>query len=297
LDQGFNHFYGLIGGMVDYFSHKTVPFVGNAKPVLDWHRNHELNHDVGYATDLLADESIRFIENSPVDEPFLLYVAFNAPHLPLQAKAEHLNLSAEEVKLTRILFTADNKVNRQILSAMVTSLDDNIGRILSAIDEHGFRENTLVLFLSDNGGQIERGASDNSPLRGSKNSVWEGGVRVPAAVRWPAVLEGGKKITQPIAYIDVFPTLRRIVGLSDASMNNIDGVDVLDVLTGKQQEFHRRIYLGPGTMVSRRWKLVEGKLFQIDSDPSETTDVAEDYHDIVERLREEIRQVEARGSP
>jgi arylsulfatase B len=295
LDQGFNHFYGFLGGMVDYFTHKTIPFVGRKPPMFDWHRNRELNHDEGYSTDLLADESVRFIENQSADEPFFLYAAFNAPHLPLQAKPEDLKLSADEVKLTGLLFTHDNKINRQICRAMVESLDDNIGRVLRAIDDKGFRENTLVLFLSDNGGQIERGASDNSPLRGSKNSLWEGGVRVPAAVRWPATLEGRRKISVPMGYIDVLPTLARIAGLSDASVKSTDGIDVLDVLTGKQRELDRRIYLGPGAIVSKRWKLVDGKLFQIDTDPGETTDVAADHPEVVKELQEETRRLEEDG--
>lgn len=295
LDQGFNHFYGFIGGMVDYFTHNNAPPGGNIKPVFDWYRNRDVNRDQGYTTDLLTDESIRFIGDHSTKEPFFLYLAFNAPHLPLEAKPEYLKIPAEKAKLTRWLTTDDNKVNRQLLASMVECLDDNIGRVLKAIDDNGLRENTVVLFLSDNGGQIERGASDNSPLRGSKNTLWEGGVRVPAAIRWPAALEGGKRITEPMGYVDVLPTLARIAGLNEPPTKNIDGTDVLDVLTGKQREIDRCIYLGPGAIVSKRWKLLKDKLFQIDIDPSETTDVAADHPLIVKKLRQEIKRLEAKN--
>jgi arylsulfatase B len=291
LDQGFTYFYGLTGGMVDYFTHETIAFPGISEARHDWYRNRQPNHDEGYSTDLLGDESVRFIEESSAAGPFFLYAAFNAPHLPLQAKPEDLDLSAEEVKLTGRLYTADKKINRTICRAMIESLDENIGRILAAIDKMGLRENTLVWLHSDNGGQIEQGASINTPLRGSKNSLWEGGVRVPAAVRWPAVLEGGRKIEEPIAYIDVLPTLARIAG-ADQVPDKLDGVDVLDVLTGKKAGLDRTIYLGPGAAVNKQWKLVDGKLFRIDADAGETTDLAAEQPKIVEELQSRIRQFE-----
>ena len=292
LSQGFNRFYGMLGGMVDYFDHHTIPSGPNAKNrprVLDWHRGRDACHDVGYATDLLGDEAVRFIEEGSNAQPFLLYVAFNAPHLPLQAKPA-LDRADAERGAVRPLLTANAKTNRALFSAMVASLDENVGRILTAIDQQGLREDTLVLFMSDNGGVDRFGVSDNSPLRGGKNSVWEGGVRVPAAVRWPAAWQGGRQVTAPLAYIDVLPTLARIAGVKSLP-NHLDGRDVRKVLAGEQATLDRRIYLGPESLVDAHWKLVGEELFAIDTDPGEKNNVAQEHPQQASALKRELARL------
>ena len=286
LDQGFNRFYGLLGGMVDYFDHRTIPFGRNAanRPrLLDWHRGEDDCDDEGYSTDLIGTESVRFIAESAAQQPFLMYAAFNAPHLPLQAKSK-CRPGPED---SRALFTGDAATNRAIYAEMVSSLDENVGRILDAIDQNGLREETLVLFLSDNGGVSKFGIGDNSPLRGGKNTVWEGGIRVPAAIRWPAAWEGGRRLAEPIAFVDVLPTLAHIAAATDLP-DTIDGQDVSEILGQPRSDLDRQLYVGPLAIVGKRWKLVGGELFQVADDPGETSDVAALYPDVVESLKAEL---------
>ena len=294
LSQGFTHFYGMLGGMVHYFDHRTIPFgprAQNRPRVLDWHRDHDVCHDQGYSTDLIGAEAVRFIDTNSSGQPFFLYVAFNAPHLPLHAKPDLLDQAAVETDDAGPLMTADTTKNRALLSTMVASLDENFGRILEAIDRHGIRERTLVLFLSDNGGYDRFGISDNSPLRGGKNTLWEGGVRVLAAVRWPAAWRGGRKITEPLAYIDVLPMLARIAGV-ESLPEDLDGKDICDVLGGERTSLQREVYLGPQTLVGARWKLIASQLFDVATDPGEMKDVAQDHPEVVQRLQRKLAGLE-----
>lgn len=296
LDQGFTDFYGMLGGGVDYFTHRTIPGTRNGKSDLDWFRNREPSNEKGYTTDLIGAEAVRIISSSARDQPFFLYVAFNAPHVPLQAMGEAFSAAPAVTNwgdIENYSKGRDVEIYRQIFGAMVGSLDSNIGKILAAIDESDLRSNTLVLFLSDNGGDITYAPSDNSPLRGGKATVWEGGVRVPAIMRWPAFFPGGTRISEPLSYVDLFPTLAEIAGLPSPFAPDLDGDSVLGVLAGNHREFDRRIYLGAGAMVDGNWKLVEDKLFAIKTDPGETTDVAASHQDIVEKFRAEVKQIDA----
>ncbi|MEM7316975.1 MAG: sulfatase-like hydrolase/transferase, partial [Planctomycetota bacterium] len=194
LNHGFTEFYGHYNGAIDYFRHKR-------RGETDWHRNYETIDEEGYSTDLLSDEAARYIElKSSEETPWFLYLAYNAPHSPLQAleddlTSEGFDESSERMKSddARIAKkegdpdygragTGNNK--RQTFKANVRALDRGIGQVIKAIDDSGEGENTLVLFTSDNGGIPSHGGS-NVPLRGNKFQIYEGGVRVPAAVRWP----------------------------------------------------------------------------------------------------------------
>ena len=119
------------------------------------------------------------------------------------------------------------------------------------------------------------------------DTVWEGGVRVPAAVRWPGAWRGGRKVTEPLAYVDLLPTLARIAG-ANSLPEDLDGKDVFDVLTGEQANLKRTIYLGPQTLVGTRWKLVDEELFAIATDPGETKNVAQDHPAVVQSLKREL---------
>ena len=294
LNRGFTHFYGHYNGNIDYFTHKR-------EGELDWHRNFEPCHDEGYSTDLLAREAVRFIEESPATEPFFLYVPFNAPHAPLQAEEDDLKTYGFSEDERRILppdptapgFGVEGRGNskRQTYAAMVTAMDSAMGRILDALDAKGIAENTLVLFFSDNGG-TEKSGGDNAPLRGQKSTVWEGGVRVPAAIRWPKELEGARKVEALTGYVDILPTLCRITGAQRTSEKPLDGLDVFDVLRGSRPEAGRVFYLGQGAVATQDWKLKEDELFHLASDPNETEDVAQRHQDIVNKLSTDLKAFE-----
>lgn len=282
LRRGFTEFYGHYNGAIDYFTHEREGEV-------DWHSGFEPSDDEGYATDLIAGAAERFIRDHAADpEPFLCYVAFNAPHSPFQAKEEDLPLFAE-LPPARGFYQAFAGVdmeqgreardrNRRILGAMVHALDQGIGRILDALDESGIAENTFVLFSSDNGGV--RGIGENTPLRGSKATVFEGGIRVAAAVRWPQRIPSGERIETPLANIDVLPTLMRIAGIEATGAKPLDGLDVLDVLTGAQPELERELfnYIGQEgvdrehiSYMTNDWKMV---VYGPDVTDSEADDAA-----------------------
>ena len=224
LNQGFTSFVGHYNGNIDYYTHFR-------EGQLDWHRGFESNADDGYSTDLIADEAVRFIDQHAAVGPFFLYVPFNAPHTPLQVPDQWL-----------APFSAVEDENRRIYMAMVAAMDAAIGRILEALQRSGVEDDTLVWFASDNGGQA---LADNTPLRAGKGTVYEGGTRVAAALRWPnGVSGGGRKVTGLMSYLDVLPTLRRVAGLgaSGGPGELLDGEDVFDLIVGREPHRKRRFF-------------------------------------------------------
>ena len=224
LNQGFGFFVGHYNGNIDYFTHKR-------EGELDWHRGFDVNYDEGYSTDLIAKESVAFIDRYAADGPFFLYVPFNAPHTPLQVPGKWL---------APFLQVEDER--RRIYMAMVSALDAGIGEILAALRRNRVERDTLVWFSSDNGGQA---LADNAPLRAGKGTVYEGGIRVVAALRWPDGLPGnGRKVSGLVSYLDVLPTLRRVAGLGDAGGpgETLDGRDMLDVIAGNEPPTRRALF-------------------------------------------------------
>ena len=293
LNRGFTYFYGHYNGAFDYFTHKR-------EGELDWHRNFETCRDEGYSTDLIGREAARFVKESPAGKPFFLYVPFNAPHSPMQAKEEDIARYA----------TIKNE-RRRIYAAMVDSMDQAIGAILAALDAKGVTENTFVLFMSDNGGVTRNGS--NGPWRAGKGAVYEGGVRVPAVVRWPAGIRGGRTVDAMMGFIDVYPTVKRIAGITDPDPNPLDGRDMLETIRGnaKAPKRHWFSYIAQGTpdrlaICENTWKLVvQGtkptvELYRFDRDPGEQQDVAAAYPAVVAELRkrvEEFRRLKIEGVP
>ena len=224
LNQGFTSFVGHYNGNIDYYTHFR-------EGQLDWHRGFESNADEGYSTDLIADEAVRFIDQHAAGGPFFLYVPFNAPHTPLQVPDQWL-----------VPFSAVEDERRRVYMAMVAAMDAAIGRILEALGRNGVEDDTLVWFASDNGGQA---LADNTPLRAGKGTVYEGGTRVAAALRWPNGISGeGRKVTGLMSYLDVLPTLRRVAGLgaSGGPGEPLDGEDVFDLIAGAGAERQRRFF-------------------------------------------------------
>ena len=204
LHRGFTHFYGCLNGALDYYTHER-------EGELDWHRDWESSYDKGYTTDLIADEAVRCIQAYTPDSPYLLYVAFNAPHSPYQAPQEEI-----DALISPEAFAALSEKDRRgwTYRAMVARLDKGVGRILEALEASGEMDNTIVLFMSDNGGTPGMEPyCNNRPLRGGKFQEFEGGVRVCAAISWPAGFRQGRKLDQLTGFVDILPTLRDIIGV------------------------------------------------------------------------------------
>jgi len=314
LNRGFTFFYGHYNGAFDYFTHKR-------ENELDWHRNWETSYDEGYSTDLIGREAARFIEDNPTDDPFFLYVPFNAPHSPMQAKEEDIARYEDRVA----------EMKPRIYAAMVDSMDQAIGKILAAVNKKGIRDNTFVLFMSDNGGAMSFGAV-NRPWRSGKGNVYEGGIRVPAVVHWPSgELEGGKVCDAMMGHVDVYPTLKRIAGVTTEDVNALDGIDVLDIIRGKKQAPERSwlSYIAQGSqdktaILEGRWKLVvmggpvtdvpltsvgnqesmppkmSLELYDLDQDPSEENNIAAEHPKVGAALLKKLhgfRSLKQEGIP
>lgn len=270
-NRGFDHQYGHYLGMIDYFTHDRLGGV-------DWHRNGKVLREEGYTTDLMADEAVRLIKQHEADQPLFLYMPFNAPHTPLQTT---------DIYLKKYAHIEDE--SRRIFAGMVDGMDVAIGRVLGALESQGIRENTLVMFFSDNGGRIRFGA-DNGKLREGKKALFEGGIRVPCVIHWPGNLEGGKVIEEVIHVVDVLPTVSGIIGQETSPL---DGVDMLPVLQGsKQSRTEIPLHIAPdrSALLQGKWKLVIGAeeplegvqtdlihLFDLEADPYEKKDLKEKY--------------------
>ncbi|MEL6897377.1 MAG: sulfatase-like hydrolase/transferase, partial [Planctomycetota bacterium] len=240
LNQGFTHFNGHYNGAIDYFQLTRA----NQR---DWHVNYDTSDEDGYATDLIADAAADWIKAKATDSsPYFCYVPFNAPHSPFQAPDDAITKYGDAAKEGRAR-------NREIYKAMVGRMDEGIGKILDAIDVTGESENTIVWFFSDNGGV--RGLRDlNKPLRGSKLTVYEGGIRVPSCVRWPAKIHAGSRSETPCGYVDLLPTLVSAAGHNASEMTDrpLDGVDLTPMLvSGSNQE--------PPSLSNRAWYSYHGQ--------------------------------------
>lgn len=265
MARGFDEFFGFLGGDHSYFESSSAD---GRNPLLDGRRPVDAT---GYLTDVLTDRAIEFIRREK-SRPFFLYLAYNAVHTPMQATDKYL---------ARFKDIADEQ--RRTYAAMLSAMDDGIGRTLDALRAQKLEENTLVFFFSDNGGPTMptttiNGAS-NAPLRGSKRQTWEGGIRVPFVIRWKALLAEGKVDSRPIIQLDVLPTALAAAGINAPSEWKLDGVNLLPYLTGKMDgRPHEALYWRLfGHMAIRKgtWKLVktmEGPL--VDADPATQADLS-----------------------
>lgn len=279
--RGFSSFYGHYCGAICYWTHTRAD-------QLDWHRDLQSDHTPGYSTRLMADDAVRFIRDTPAREPWYLYLAFNAVHTPLQAPEETI----------RSYDGVDLQGYNQTYCAMMTEMDAAIGRVLAMLDERGLRENTLVIFHSDNGGVGQKGLGSNRPFRGAKGSVYEGGVRVCAWARWPQRWKAPGHCEAVMGHIDLLPTLAAAAGAR--APEKIDGRNALPWLDGQPQT-EERYYHPDGihshALVSQRWKLVGEELYDLAADPGETTDVGAQHPEIRARYMAELARIRALAGP
>jgi arylsulfatase B len=327
MSFGFTSFYGHYNGAIDYFTHERA-----GQP--DWHRDHVPSGDQGYSTDLMTREAVKIIETpSPGGNPWMTWVAYNAPHGPLQATPG--DLKAAGYNASRSSFGADSddgesggygdagrgNSRRQTAIAMIRALDRGVGAMLEALERTGQLENTVILFTSDNGGPGHWGArtndeaASNGPLRGAKFQHYEGGVRVAAAMAWPAGLKPRANAgIGPIAYVDLLPTVAQLAGAQ--LRRPVDGQDVSKQLVTGTHLPERTLFLGEdysrpditgergprapealrgraGAVMVGRWKLVGDQLFDIESDPYEKTNLAAQHPEIVSRLSAEVARFAA----
>jgi len=291
LSRGFDDFYGFLHGSRSYF-----PIEGDVEPAEAlWRDRRPAPEDFEYLTDAFGHEAAAYIDAN-ASAPFFLYLAFSAPHVPLDAPKEAVSTIAPE--LTR---------KRKVLAAMTQSMDDAIGEVLQALERNGVTDDTLVLFVNDNGGETWAQLSDNSPLRGRKSQPYEGGIRVPFTGRWPAAWPQGVVYDSPVSLLDIFPTALVAAGGNPKTANPpLDGVDLTAVLNDKGTTApHPILFWKHKTNFAVRdgnWKLVEHntrgrkqvpiprwieslELYDLETDPAERQNLALRYPWITARLR------------
>ncbi len=263
--RGFDEFYGTVG---------NTPFF-NPPNFIDTRKSPEVTpvkDESFYTTDAYGERAVDWIGRHK-DQPFFLYLPFNAQHTPLQATQKYLDR-----------FTGIEDEKRRTFAAMMSAMDDAVGRVLAKVREIGQEENTLIFFLCDNGGPTPVTTSNNGPLRGVKATTLEGGVRVPFCVQWKGRIPAGKTYDQPIIQLDILPTAVAAAGGSVDAAWKLDGVDLMPYLTGKKDGApHDALYWRFGEQWAIRkgdWKLVasrpdgkEPKLFNLKDDIGEAKDL------------------------
>ena len=302
---GFDHSYGSFAGAVGMFDHRYR--LNRPNFARTWHRNHEYVDEEGHATDLVTREAVEWIGGRG-EKPFFLYVPFQSVHVPIVEEQDWIDRNAHIESSDRRLF-----------AAAVTHMDDCIGRIVDALERTGEREQTLIVFTSDNGGKVTyQGGSYpppdpaltefslNHPLRGHKAQMYEGGIRVPAFANWPGRLDP-RKLGAPLHAVDWLPTLAALVGFDPPAG---DGRNVLPLLTGETAQAEpRTIYWVHGEQRQRAglrhgdWKIcrhgVDAKfeLFNLAEDPYETTDLAASRPEKLAELKVLFEQEAAKDAP
>jgi arylsulfatase A-like enzyme len=302
-NRGFDHFYGNLVGEVDYFTK-------DRGGLTDWQRNGQFFKEEEYYTTLIGNEAVKLIDEQDAAHPFFLYFASLAPHAPYQAPKEYLD---------RYASIKDEK--RRTYAAMITCLDDQVGRIVAELEKKGLRDNTLIIFSSDNGGATsalfatgarseeeraesggvalgEKPPASNGKLRGGKGSLHEGGVSTPTIFNWPGKLKPAI-VNEPLHMVDVMPTLLALAGGKGGADHPFDGKNAWATLAEGKPSPHEDILINVepirGAIRKGNWKLVKiatlpGKteLFDLSQDPGEQTNVADQHPDVVRDLESRL---------
>jgi arylsulfatase A-like enzyme len=297
-ERGFDFFHGFLGDMMD--SYTTHLRHGNNY----MRRNAEVIEPKGHATDIFSDWAVDYLRERAQarGQPFFLYLAYNAPHFPIEPPAEWL------AKVKQRAPRLDEKRAKNV--AFVEHLDDRIGRVLAALKESGLEENTVVVFTADNGGSLPHG-QNNDPWRGGKQDHYDGGLRVPFLVRWPAQIKAGSRSDYAGLNFDLFPTFLELAGAKPAA--DLDAISLVPVLKGGSMTTPRDLYFvrreggaayggkSYEAIIRGDWKLLQNdpfsplELYYLKTDPQERTNLAATNPKMFKELSTALRQHIQRG--
>jgi len=293
--RGFDYHYGAMVGEIDYFTHASGK-------VRDWYRDNRPVKEEGYVTQLLGkDAVVRIMEHDP-QTPLFLYLAFTAPHAPYQAPKAYVDT-----------YKHIEDPTRRTYAAMISSMDDEIGKVLAALEKKKMRDNTLIVFMSDNGGNTVATFSgdvdvsklklpaDNGPYRGGKGMLYEGGTRVAALANWPGRIKPGD-VQEVLHVVDMFPTLAALAGANASKGKPLDGLNVWASISAgtpsPRQEVVYNIEPFRGGVRQGDWKLIWRtplpsalELYNIAQDPSEHTNLADQNAQKVAELQKRIEEL------
>jgi arylsulfatase A-like enzyme len=289
LKHGFDSWFGPVGGATDYFHHVEytgqVALYENDKPV----------QREGYLTDLITDEAVKFIRHSR-EKPFFLYVAYTAPHTPYQRPDDEKPEPVPEADY--------NKGSRETYAAMVERMDQGISRILKELNDAGLADNTLVIFMSDNGANR---TGNNSPFSGFKGNLFDGGIRVPCIAKWPGMLAEGVVSDQPCMTMDFSCSIVRAAGTKPPTGRKFDGIDILQAVEKNESVQKRTLFWRARRGQWTRKAIRDGSLkyislqngdnvkeylFDLKSDPAEKNNLFNKQSDDVRRLKTLLRKWE-----
>jgi len=227
IKRGFDEFFGFVDGGHQYLPENwTINDITQTRNQNDGYKTKILRgtkpiEEKEYLTDALSREAVEFIDRNS-KKPFFVYLAYNAPHSPLQATSKYLDR-----------FSSIQNPKRKIYAAMVSAMDDGIGAVLKEIKDKGIEKNTIVIFLSDNGGPENDNASNNGVLRGQKSNFWDGGIKVPFAIQWPAKIKAGTVYNKPVISLDILATITATINSKINPKKPLDGVNLLPYLDEK----------------------------------------------------------------
>jgi arylsulfatase A-like enzyme len=299
--RGFDYQYGPLVGEIDYFTHKE-------HETIDWYRDNKVVDEPGYSTTLLGNDAVKLIQAHDTSKPLFLYLTFNAPHTPYQAPQEYLDKYKD---------IADP--SRRAYAGSITAMDDEIGRVVDALEKKGMRENTIIIFQSDNGGTRNAMFSgtmtnmaevkipcDNGPYREGKGTLYEGGTRVIALANWPGHIKAGAINNEMLHVVDMYPTLLAQAGGQLGKNKPLDGMDVWSTISeGKPSPRTEVVYNIESFRAGIRegdWKLIwrapipsSVELYNIPQDPSEKNNLAAQYADKVAAMQKRVNELAAAG--
>jgi arylsulfatase A-like enzyme len=293
--RGFDYHYGAVLGEIDYNTHSE-------HGVTDWYRDNKPVKEKGYVTQLLGDDAVKVINAHNTAAPLFLYLTFTSPHAPYQAPQEYVDR-----------YRNIEDITRRTYAGMITCMDDQIAKVVSALEKRGMRDNTLIVFLSDNGGNLSalfageldvskiKLPSDNGPYRGGKGMLYEGGTRVVALANWPGHVKA-EKVDGMIHMVDMLPTLASLAGAPLVKSKPLDGMNVWPVISeGAPSPRQEVVYnVEPFRSAIRRgnWKLIwrtplpsAVELYDIEQDPYEKNNVAANHPEQVRELQKRAEQL------
>lgn len=291
--RGFDYFCGLRGGSRSYFYDPS----GSDAP--GSHNSIEINGQQvtfeGYVTDYFTDKAVEVIESHATqtpEQPLFMFLSYTAPHAPMHAKPELIEQFAH----------IENR-KRRIYAAMMASLDEGVGRVLRSLEKQGLRDNTLVVFLSDNGGPTYSNGSDNGPLRDRKGSVWEGGVRVPFMLQWPSGIPSGQVRDDVVSSLDLLPTFAAVAGAEP--VEQASGINLMPYLLNSEKAVGERIlhwrrdHMTDCALRSGKYKWIENRvrnetwLIDLEKDIGEKNNLIIQFPEVAAKLRAAYVQWEA----
>ena len=275
LKRGYDEFFGFLHGGHSYVD----PGLGTFNPIL---RGTEPVDEKEYLTDAFSREAVAFVERHRKD-PFFLYLAYNAVHTPMQGPERYKDN-----------FKHITEQKRRVYAGMLTAMDEGIGELLAKLRELGLEKDTLLFFINDNGGPTGANGSRNTPLRATKGTMYEGGIRVPFMLQWPGRLKSGSTYDKPVISLDILPTAAAAAGAELPSGRKLDGVNLLPYLTGeKKQSPHEALFWRSGQNHAARkgdWKLVkmgdETGLYNLASDIGESKDLKSEKPDVLKEMQD-----------